>query len=272
MSKRPFLLDQPTGYFPFRSCRADRRFSYGVYVPSTYTRERAAGFRVLVAVHGSERAPEAARELFVDLAEELQYVVLAPLFPVAITDDEETHNYIFLKYRDIRYDHIVLSMIDEVVERFGLRSPKFLMAGFSGGGQFVHRFMYLHAARLGAVSIGAPGVINTLDEGADWFVGVRDVAALFGQEVDHAHLKGLPVQVVIGSDDLGDDIIIDAGSPLYMAGVNDSGATRVERAQTLHRLLLHAGVASRLDVVQGAAHASQQVHLAVASFFRSVGH
>jgi pimeloyl-ACP methyl ester carboxylesterase len=263
-----FRLDQVTGYFPFQACRFDRRFSYGVYVPRGYVREKAAEFRLLVAMHGSERSPEVARELFVDLAEEAQCIVLAPLFPIAVTDDEETHNYIFLKYRDIRFDHVLLAMIDEVVERFGVSGEKFLLAGFSGGGQFANRFMYLHASRLSAVSIGAPGIVNTLDETTDWFVGVRDVLTKFGQGVDREGLRGLPVQVVVGADDVESDIVVAPPSALYMDGVNNSGPTRLERAKYLHRLLRDAGVDASLDVVPGAAHCAAHVQLAVNGFFR----
>jgi hypothetical protein len=269
--RRPlFHLGQATGYFPFQACRIDRRFSYGVYVPSTYSTETAAEFRILIAVHGTERAPEAARELFVNLADETRRIVLAPLFPMAVTDDEETHNYIFLEYRGIRYDQVLLAMVDEVAERFGVSSRALWLAGFSGGGQFAHRFMYLHASRLAAVSVGAPGLVNTLDERRDWFVGVRNVAERFGQGIDQVGLKCLPVQVVVGDNDVATDIVIEPPSPLYAEGVNDSGSTRVERARFLHQRLRHAGIDSRLDVVPGARHLADHVHLAVEAFFRNL--
>lgn len=269
--RRPlFQLGQATGHFPFQACRVDRRFSYGVYVPSGYTPENAAAYRILVAVHGSERAPETARELFVDLAEETRRIVLAPLFPVAVTDDEETHNYIFLAYGGIRFDLVLLAMVEEVAARFGVSSDGLWLAGFSGGGQFAHRFMYLHASRLAAVSVGAPGLVNTLDGTRDWFVGVRDVVARFGKDVDRAGLQGLPVQVVVGSEDVGTDIFVAPPSPLYADGVNDTGKTRVARARFLHGLLLDNGVDARLDIVPGARHLAQHVQLAVDVFFRSL--
>lgn len=265
-----FSIDQSTGVFPFQACRFDRRFAYGVYVPARYARERAGDFRILVAVHGSERAPETARALCMQLADDTDCIVLAPLFPVAMTDDEELHNYIFLHYRGIRYDRILLAMVDEVRERFGLAAHRFWLAGFSGGGQFAHRFMYLHASQLAAVSVGAPGIVNSLDEACDWFVGVRDVPTLFGQAVDRAGLRGLPVQVVVGGEDIGTDIVVRPPDALYRDRVNDAGATRVERARFLHRLLEAAGVDARLDIVPGAAHEAAQVQLAVNAFFRRV--
>ena len=268
MTASLFRLDQSTGYFGFQACRLDRRFSYGVYVPRGYTLARAADYKILVVVHGSERAPEVARELCVDLAEETRRIVLAPLFPVAVTEDEETHNYIFLKYRDIRFDQVLLAMVDELGRRFGVSGDKFWLAGFSGGGQFAHRFMYLHAARLSAVSVGAPGIVNTLSESQDWFVGIRDVHTQFGQDVDLRGMQCLPVQIVVGAEDVESDIVIAPPNALYMDGVNDSGLTRVERARYLHQLMQAAGVDASLDIVPGAAHCAAHVQDAVNGFFR----
>lgn len=264
-----FRLDQTSGRFPFRACRADRRFSYSVYVPSSFTVHAPASARLLVAVHGSERAPEAARDLFVDLAEETGSIVLAPLFPVAVTEHEELHNYLFLDYGGIRFDLVLLAMVAEVAERYGVPADRLWLAGFSGGGQFAHRFAYLHAARLAAVSIGAPGLVNTLDPARDWPVGVHDVVPRFGQPVDRAGLRRLKVQVVVGSEDTARDVQFAPGDPLYADGVNDSGAHRVERAGYLHRLLCEAGVDARLDVVSGADHAVAHVQRAVDAFFRA---
>lgn len=270
MRQALFRLDQTTGRFPFRACKADRRFSYTLYVPTSFRPEAAGSTRLLVVVHGSERAPEAARDLFADLAEEKGCIVLAPLFPVAVTDREETHNYLFLAFEGIRFDLVLLAMVSEVAQRYGLPERGLWLAGFSGGGQFAHRFAYLHASRLAAVSIGAPGLVNTLDPDRDWFVGVRDVAQRFGQQIDWQGLQRLKAQVVVGSEDTANDIQIAAGDPLYADGVNDTGSNRVERASFLNGLLRKAGVDSRLDVVQGAAHSAAHVQLAVDVFFRTL--
>ena len=54
---------------------------------------------------------------------------------------------------------------------------RFLLHGFSGGGQFVHRFGYLHADRLAGLSIGAPGRITYLDPDRPWWIGKRRLFA-----------------------------------------------------------------------------------------------
>ncbi len=49
-------------------------------------------------------------------------------------------NYKRIEFQGIRFDHILLSMIDEVAAKYRLKSNRALMYGFSGGGQFCQRF------------------------------------------------------------------------------------------------------------------------------------
>ncbi len=218
-------------------------------------------------MHGSERAPEVARQLCVDLAERTCSIVVAPLFPVAITDDDEFHNYIFLRHGDLRYDLILLAMVDEVAARFAVPADRLWLAGFSGGGQFALRFMYLHAARLQAVSIGAPGIVNTLDNERDWPIGVRGMERIFGRTPQLNAMRKLAVQVVIGACDISSDIVIAPGDTLYAEGVNDSGVNRLERATFLSSLLRDAGIDVSFSVVPGAGHLASDVQPEVDAFF-----
>lgn len=267
MRQPPFLVDQLTGRQPFRACAFDRRFSYCTYVPKSFTRETASRFRMLVAVHGTSRTAEGTRDLYVELAEEMGLILLAPLFPCAMIE-QETHNYFWMSFGGIRYDQVMLAMIDEVAARYGISGEKVAMVGFSGGGQFTHRFLYLHPLRLSAASIGAPGMATRLDPSREWFVGTRDVSSIFGTKIDLDAIRKVPVHIVVGNDDVHPEILVSPGSPLYMPGVNDMGNTRVERARALHENYLHNGLNVHFDVVTGATHAVDQVLLAVESFLR----
>lgn len=77
------------------------------------------------------------------------------------------------------------------------------MMGYSGGGQFLQRFMCLHSERLLAVSIGALGSVTMLDEGLKWPHGTKDLEDVFGAEtqIDIDAIRKLPIQIVVGSDD-----------------------------------------------------------------------
>ncbi|MEJ7757326.1 MAG: hypothetical protein WKF83_14410 [Nocardioidaceae bacterium] len=73
---------------------------------------------------------------------------MAPLFPAGIIEPDDIDNYKWLEYHGIRFDKILLAMVDEVAQKYHLDARRFLLHGFSGGGHFAHRFFYLHATRL----------------------------------------------------------------------------------------------------------------------------
>lgn len=89
-------------------------------------------------------------------------------------------------------------MIDEVAGRYGVNAERFLLYGYSGGGHFAHRFFYLHPERLKAVSIGAPGSVTLPDENHDYWVGCRNLEALFGKRLDIPAMRTVPVHQVVG--------------------------------------------------------------------------
>jgi poly(3-hydroxybutyrate) depolymerase len=145
------------------ACQYDQRFSYYAYIPSSYDENLNIDYPLAVIVHGNERAAQKYRSVFKDFAEANQTIILAPLFPCGIIEPYDMDNYKFIKFHDIRFDYVLLAMVDELAEKYRIDHSQFLLHGFSGGGQFVHRFYYLHPDRLLGVSIGAPGRLTLLD-------------------------------------------------------------------------------------------------------------
>jgi hypothetical protein len=237
------------------ACRADQRFSFCLYVPRSYEEEASATYPMLVLIHGTGRGAQAYRDQYAEFAEQHQCIVLAPLFPCGIIEPGELSNYKFLKFHDIRFDLLLLSMVAEVGERYRIRAGRFLIHGFSGGGHFVHRFLYLHPERLLAASIGAPGMVTLLDPSKPWWVGIGGMEAQFGKGADIAGMRDVRVQMVVGADDTDTwEITLADGMPHWMPGVNDAGRTRVERLHALRDSFVKAGIAVRLDVVPGVKH------------------
>ena len=261
----------PTTLF---ASRADQRFSFCLYVPTSYQGTGTKPYPLAVIVHGTNRPALHYRDAFADFAESQDCVVLAPLFPGGIGQPGEIHNYKFIKFGDIRFDLVLLAMIDEVAEVYRIDKRRFLLHGFSGGGQFAHRFFYLHPERLLGISIGAPGVVTLLDEHRDWWVGVRTLEQEFGRPLDREAMRQVPVQMVIGAEDTDNwDIILAPDSPLWQAywmpGANDAGQTRVARLEALRESFERFGIAVRFDVVQGVAHEGFKILEPVKEFFAS---
>jgi poly(3-hydroxybutyrate) depolymerase len=210
---------------------------------------------LVIAIHGSGRGAQRYRAEFAQFAELHRCIVLAPLFPCGIIEPGELDNYKFIKFHDIRFDRVLLAMVDEVAQRFHVDTGRLLIHGFSGGGQFVHRFLYLHPKRIAAASIGAPGRVTLLDATLPWWMGTRDFEQEFGAPPDIAALRQVAVQMIVGADDTDTwEITMTPASPKWMPGANDHGATRVERAMRLCDSFLRNGIAVQFDLVPGVAH------------------
>lgn len=247
MTLSPYHLGATTHF----ACQADQRFSYCLYVPPGYGPDAP----LVVVVHGTERAAQRYRDAFARFAEHHGCLVLAPLFPCGIGRPGELDDYKWIAYDGIRFDHVLLAMVDEVAATWGVRAERLLLHGFSGGGHFAHRFLYLHPRRLRGVSIGAPGVVTLLDPDRSWWVGVRDLEARFGRPLDLEAIRAVPVQTVIGGADTETwEIAIEPGGPLWMDGAELAGTNRLQRLDALRASLERHGVAVRHDVVPGAAH------------------
>jgi poly(3-hydroxybutyrate) depolymerase len=250
------------------ACRADQRFSYCLYVPDSYDEEGLQTYPLAVIVHGTNRTAQEYRDAFADWAEATQSIVLAPLFPAGITEPGELSSYKFIRFHDIRFDHLLLAMVDEVAALYRIEAGRFLLHGFSGGGHFAHRFFYLHPERLRGVSIGAPGLVTLLDPERDWWVGVRDIEEQFGKALNLEAMRGVPVQMVIGGEDTDTwEITVEPGGRYWMDGADDAGRTRLDRLAALKASFERAGIAVRHDVVPGVGHNGYAVLEPVKAFF-----
>ncbi|MCW5604281.1 MAG: alpha/beta hydrolase [Burkholderiales bacterium] len=251
-----------TGMF---ACRSDSRYAYTLYVPR-------GGLRcVLVVVHGSRRAFRECRDLHAEFAERHGCVIVAPLFPAGLHVPGDGDGYKFLRDGGVRCDLLLLDMVDEVAARYGVPAARFLLSGFSGGGQFAHRFFYLHPRRLAAVSIGAPGAVTLPDPGRPWWSGISDATRIFGLPVDVGALRAVPVHLVVGAEDLGTERIMRKPEDRYwVEGANDAGATRIERLEALGRSLRANGVSVRHEIVPGVGHSFLGVVGRCCDFFDDV--
>jgi hypothetical protein len=242
------------GRTAFFACRYDRRFSYALYVPPDL-QDHESQVELVVLIHGTSRNIEAYREYFVDFARWNNCILLVPLFPVGVEIEGYRDGYKYFVENDIRYDIVLLEMVKEVGRKYARSFDQFAMFGFSGGGQFVNRFVLLYPECCWAVSIGAPGHVTLIDADRDWWVGTRGVGERLGRQVDLAQVRMVPVQMVVGSQDTESwEIQVSESDPQWVAGANDTGNTRRERLRALERSFTRAGIVVDFVVVPGAAH------------------
>ena len=241
----------PTAMF---ACKADPRFHYCLYVPPQVGEGKPVD--LLVAVHGTGRTSFLDfRDGFSAFGRWNDVAVLCPIFPIGVCGDGARSGYKYMQEGTIRYDAVLLAMVEEVAEKYRQDWRRFAMFGFSGGGHFTHRFAILHPRSLWAASIGSPGSVTLLDAERDWWVGIRDLPARFGISFDREALARVPVQMLVGDADLETWEITHApGSRFWMEGANDAGRTRPERLRALQRSFEAAGVKVRFDVMAGVSH------------------
>ncbi|SFO54089.1 hypothetical protein SAMN04489713_10751 [Actinomadura madurae] len=248
-----------TGRTPFFAARLDPRFSYALFVPEDIQDDEPP-LRLWVFVHGTGRRTELYLDKLADLARTERAVVMTPHFPAGIGGADAIDNYHDLAYAGIRFDSVLLGMIDDVAHRWNVEASPFFLHGFSGGGQFSHRFLYVHPERLTAVSIGAPGRI-TLPTAASWPRGIDDLQDRFGHAFDPDAVARVPIQVLAGSLD---NIPSTSASPPA-----DGGPDRLSRAHALATALKDLGAQVQMDVVEGVGHDGTAVLPTVVTFLKS---
>jgi pimeloyl-ACP methyl ester carboxylesterase len=249
------------------ACKADPRFSYCHYVPPSFDTAPEA-HRLIVAVHGTGRGAAAYRDAFTAFAKYNRCIVLAPLFPVGVLGDDNADGYKYLGEGDIRYDEVLLSMVEDLARALGVNFETFMLFGFSGGGHFAHRFLYRRPERLSAVSVGAPGGVTRIDDTRDFWLGTRNFEALFGRSLDLPAIRKVPVQLVVGACDV-EEFTYPPQFAAFIEGMGDIGKNRVERNALLFENYKAHDLDVRQTVVPKVAHEGMKVIDAVTDFFQS---
>ena len=249
------------------SSKHDPRFPYCLYVPPSLG-EGGEKPELIVAMHGTGRGFTGYRDAFSAFARWNNCIILAPLFPIGVMGDGYRDGFKYMREGNLRYDHVLLAIVEEVSERYGIAFDRFGLFGYSGGGHFAHRFLMLQPHQLWGVSIGAPGSVTLLDPSRDWWVGTRNFAELFGQELDIPAMKQVAVQMVVGAADLETwEITHKPGGRNWMPDANHAGTNRPERLASLRDNFAEHGIAARFDLVPNTPHDGVKVVPVVEDFF-----
>ena len=224
-------------------CPSDPRFHYSVHLPDCYYDEPDPHYQLLVIIHGTGCGIEEYIRSARTLADKQHVAILAPVFPGGLIDHDDFNSYKLLSCDGIRYDQILLSMIEDMKKRYpGLETDRFFLFGHSGGGQFVNRFLFVHPERLKAVSIGAPGRPTFLNSNEDYFWGIRDFKVYFDKDPDLEKICKIPVQITVGERDTA------------FIGDSPYGSNRLERMKSLKANLEANGLSVCLEILSGLEH------------------
>jgi len=245
----------------FLAHRADPRFSYCLYAPDEIR-------QICVYVHGTYRDAAFYRDHLSDFAIRHRVLLVCPLFPAGLIDPDDVDNYKQLLYRGIRFDLILLNMLEEIRARYDVAGDCFMLGGFSGGAQFAHRFAYLHPGHVQALSLAAPGRVTLLDDSLDWWSGIRDIKQRFGQVIDPRALRDMPIQLLIGENDNA-NITTNKGDAGWAPGANRAGINRRQRLEALYLQYQRIGCDVRMTVMPDCGHEWLPLRDATIRFFEA---
>jgi poly(3-hydroxybutyrate) depolymerase len=202
-----------------RVLQSDPEQEYFLYVPQTAVREAP----VLVVVHGIARnAREQARH-FASYAKALGVVLVAPTFAEARFPD---YQRLGRRGRGARADDTLDAIVDEVAWLTGSHATRIHMFGYSGGAQFVHRYVMAHPQRVARAAVAAAGWYTFPHARTRFPYGTRSSRQLPGVRFDPGTFLRVPIVVIVGSEDTTSEALRTSER------VNrQQGTTRVERAQ-----------------------------------------
>lgn len=257
------------GHVPLKALASDPRVSYALYIPPSYydASHSRTKLPLLVWIHGTGRRLSALyEEELMSFADRTPCAILAPLFPAGLDGPNDLDSYKKLRSSSLRSDQALLSILDEISPRWPeIQTDKIFMMGFSGGGQFAHRFLYLYPERLAGVSVGAPGRVTMLDFSQKWPIGVQDTEALFARPVGLDRIQQVAIQLVVGSEDNwihgGKEFWTwlqqyrnKAEGPQGPGSLDTMDQGRLQTLVDLHNAWKRHEVESQLEIVQGVSH------------------
>ena len=223
---------------------------YLCYVPSS----AGADAPLLVAVHGFSRNAAEQAESFAPLCERAGVVLAAPHFSETDFPDFQR---LGRSGRGSRADHALESVLADLRSWIGWLLGSVTLFGYSGGGQFTHRFLIAYPSRVTGAVVAAPGWFTFPTRDAPYPYGLRVGGRLPGVRMRLDSFLRVPVLVTVGEED--DD---PRAENLRHSPALDlqQGKTRVERAARWVRAMQEearaAGLVSRvrLEILPGAGH------------------
>jgi len=231
--------DGPTGHrIRYRTTRGSTKISYYLSTPKSWSE----GLRVLVSVHGiSFNAAEHAMH-FSRLCQQLGLVLVAPVFAAA---DFPRYQRLGLSTHQPgpRADLALDAVLEDVTRLTGADTTRFHLFGYSGGGQFAHRYAMLHPRRVIRAVLGAPGWYTFPDRTTAYPRGLRWTRQPPVTGLDAQHYLRVPMAVFVGEHDCYRDPALNRSARID----RQQGYTRVDRGQRWISAMRRAARASGLD-------------------------
>lgn len=138
------------GTLTLRRVHGDAAHCYYLYVPESRLRAQAP---VLASMHGISRNAREHGRAFAALAEQYGLVVVSPLFRKNFYPDFQRLGVDGGRHPDAALDTILA----DVGALLGVDVGRVTLFGYSGGGQFAHRYALVNPGRVAALAVASAG-------------------------------------------------------------------------------------------------------------------
>ncbi|MDH3207668.1 MAG: hypothetical protein OEO79_13785 [Gemmatimonadota bacterium] len=200
---------------------------------------------VFVAVHGISRNADEQAHFWGPLAERHGLVVVAPHFGA---DDFPDYQRLGRMGYGPRADLALLRAIGEVRSSLAIHSQRLLMFGYSGGGQFTHRFAMAYPKAVRAAVVAAAGWYTFPEPDTRYPLGLRVGRRLPGVHLQERALLRVPILTIVGGGDTERDASLRQSPRLD----RHQGHNRVERAlrwvAAMREAAARQGLSARIEL------------------------
>ena len=215
------MTDTPIpGQIHRRTISGMSQTQYFVYIPH----QPAEPQRILYSIHGISRNAEEHVRGFIPQAEKFGAIVIAPLFPKEdFPRYQQLGTSANLERADMAFDHV----LQDAHEWLGVSPAPMRLFGFSGGGQFLHRYAMFYPKRVARMVLAAPGWYTFPDPDRKYPYGIKSTREWPQLKFALERFLQIPTMVMVGEqDDLRDHELNKAREIDCFQGLN-----RVERAE-----------------------------------------
>lgn len=208
-----------------------------LYVPGSVMEqpEKSSVFAVIHGYFGRETGKEGFESVYRSFdrwrsfAQEHRLVIVAPHFDKERFDDDYQRLNLKGKRADFRLNDIIAELPIIIP---GIDTQKIYLFGFSGGGQFVHRYAAFHPNRVAAAVAGGAGWYLWPSEEYPYPLGLKMKKKL---QPDIEKIGKVPLLILVGDDDVHDEFLRHYYHHYNLNKIQ--GETRKERAMNWERAI-----------------------------------
>lgn len=178
---------------------------------------------LFVAVHGIRRRAFEHARLFAPIIDAIGGAMIAPLFGKGRFPGYQRLGH---RKKGIRADLALQRLLDDVLRSAARPGTPVVMFGYSGGGQFVHRYAMAYPRQVKRMAVAAPGWFTLPDMRLSFPQGIKKNKRLPDLSFDASRFLRIPTMVLVGEKDTSRDDALNK-----QQGIDErQGRNRIERA------------------------------------------